>query len=71
MAASDFNGSKSIDEVDVYTMGDHPFYTTNTDPTSGQTFSQVQGATAYTVQYWRGSAWTTVSGGNVSDNDLV
>ena len=38
----DFNGSKSIDEVDVYTMGDYPFYTTNTDPSAGQTFSGVQ-----------------------------
>ncbi|MGH9872553.1 MAG: RHS repeat-associated core domain-containing protein [Pyrinomonadaceae bacterium] len=67
----DFNGSKTIDEVDVYTMGDYPFYTTQTDPTASQTFSQVQGATAYNVQYWTGSAWQTVTGGSVSVNNLV
>jgi len=38
------NGSKSIDEVDVYTMGDHPFYATNTDSTSGQTLSCPHGS---------------------------
>ena len=67
----DFNGSKAIDEVDVYTMGDYPFYTTNTDPTSTQTFSNVQGATAYAVQYWNGSGWTTVAGGTVTNNNLI
>jgi len=67
----DFAGSQTIDEIDVYTMGDFPFYTTQADPVAGQTFSQVQGATGYTVQYWNGSGWTTVPGGSVANNNLV
>src|SRR5204862_402910 len=53
----DFNGSKTIDEVDVYTMRDD--YTTQADPSSTQTFVNY-GVTAFTVQYWYGSAWTAV-----------
>src|SRR5258705_315346 len=64
----DFNGSKTIDEIDVYTMADN--YATQADPSATQTFSSY-GTTAYGVQYWTGSAWQTVTGGNVSGNNLV
>jgi RHS repeat-associated protein len=64
----DFNGSKSIDEVDVYTMRDD--YTTQADPSATQTFANY-GVTGFTVQYWNGSAWTTVTGGSVTSNNLV
>jgi hypothetical protein len=64
----DFNGTKTIDEIDVYTMADN--YATQADPSSTQTFSNY-GTTAYNVQYWTGSAWATVSGGSITGNNLV
>ncbi|HKB66328.1 MAG TPA: RHS repeat-associated core domain-containing protein [Pyrinomonadaceae bacterium] len=64
----DFNGSKTIDEIDVYTMADN--YAIQADPSSTQTFSNY-GTTAYDVQYWTGSAWATVSGGSITGNNLV
>ena len=66
----DFNGSKTIGEIDVVTSQSYPDYTTGNDPTATQTFNQ-QGAAAYNVQYWNGSAWTTVPGGSVTNNSLV
>ena len=39
-------------------------------PTLTQTFS-LYGITAFDVQYWNGSAWTTVSGGSVMGNNKV
>src|SRR5438552_15477259 len=64
----DFNGSKTISEVDVYTMRDD--YTIQADPSSTQTFANY-GVTGFTVQYWDGSTWTVVSGGTISGNNLV
>ncbi|HBB89632.1 MAG TPA: hypothetical protein DC047_18655 [Blastocatellia bacterium] len=64
----DFNGSKLIDEIDVFTLQDA---TTNpSEPTETMTFS-IYGLTGYEVQYWDGAAWATVSGGNVSGNNKV
>jgi RHS repeat-associated protein len=65
----DFSGAKTIDEVDVVTE-QIPGYENASDPTATQTFSS-QGATAYEVQYWTGSAWATVPGGAISGNSLV
>src|SRR5439155_17618045 len=45
-------------------------YTTQTDPSSTQTFANY-GVTGFNVQYWDGSAWTTVSGGTITGNNLV
>jgi YD repeat-containing protein len=64
----DFNGSKSIEEIDVFTVQDG--YTNPVEPTESLTFSQY-GLTGYDVQYWNGSAWTTVTGGSVSGNNKV
>ena len=44
----DFNGSKNIDEVDVYTMRDD--YATQSDPSSTLTFANY-GGTSFTLQY--------------------
>jgi RHS repeat-associated protein len=63
----DFNGSKAITEVDVYTIDGSM---TQSDPTATQTFTSL-GASAYEVQYWTGSAWAAVPGGTVSGNNLV
>lgn len=61
----DFGTSRSVSEVDVFTLADAVDY--NTDPILSDTFS-LFGITAYTVEYWNGSAWTTlvaaVSGNN-------
>ena len=64
----DFNGSKTIDEVDVFTLQDNP--ATPAEPTETMTFS-LYGLTSYDVQYWNGSAWATVPGGTVTGNNKV
>lgn len=64
----DFSGTKTINEIDVYTLQDS--WSSPKDPTEAMTFS-TGGATAYTVQYWNGSAWTTVTGGSVTGNNKV
>jgi hypothetical protein len=64
----DFSGSKTIDEVDVFTIQDS--YSSPSEPTSGMTFSSY-GLSDYDVQYWNGSAWATVSGGTVTGNNKV
>ena len=64
----DFNGSKSINEVDVFTLQDN--YSSPSEPTETMTFGSY-GLTAYDVQYWNGSAWVTVSGGSITGNNKV
>jgi len=61
-----FNGSKTIDHVVVYTLQDN--YANPVEPTDTMTFS-LYGITAFTVQGWNGSAWVTL--GTVSGNNLV
>jgi len=56
----DFDGSKTINEIDVVTRQDD--LNNPVEPSLSQTFS-LYGITAFDVQYWDGSAWTTVSGG--------
>jgi hypothetical protein len=62
----DFNGNKTIDRVIVYTLQDN--YPNPIEPTDSLTFAQY-GVTAFTVQGWNGSAWTTLA--TVSGNNLV
>jgi hypothetical protein len=62
----DFNGSKTIDRVIVYTLQDN--YPNPIEPTDSLTFTQY-GVTAFTVQGWNGAAWVTL--GSVSGNNLV
>ena len=61
-----FNGSKSIDRVVVYTLQDN--YANPIEPTDSLTFTQY-GITDFTVQGWNGSAWVTLA--TVSGNNLV
>jgi len=63
-----FNSSKTISEIDVITQQDDP--NNPVEPTLAQTFS-LYGVTAFDVQYWNGSAWTTVPGGSVTGNNKV
>ena len=52
-----FNGAKTITEIDVITVQDHLEWPV--EPTESMTFSQY-GLTAYQVQYWNNSTWVTV-----------
>ncbi len=63
-----FNGSKTIDEVNVFTMQDN--YTAPVEPTPTLTFGY-WGIRAFEVQYWTGTAWAAVPGGSVTNNNLV
>jgi RHS repeat-associated protein len=66
----DFSGSKTIDEIDVFTLQDN--YTSPSDPTTSMTFS-LYGIVDFQLQYWDGGSgsWVTVSGGNISGNNKV
>ena len=64
----DFNGTKTIDEIDVFTLQDN--YTTPSDPTPTMSFS-LYGLTDFQVEYWTGTQWLAVPGGTVSGNRLV
>jgi subtilisin family serine protease len=64
----DFAGSKTISEVDVFTIQDA--YQTPTAPTPSMTFTQY-GARDFVVQYWTGSAWLPIPGASVTNNNLV
>src|SRR4029077_4457243 len=64
----DFNGSKNITEIDVFTAQDNDQH--SLEPTQGMTFS-LNGITAFDVQYWTGSAWITVPNGSVTGNNKV
>jgi len=61
-----FNGSKTIDRVVVYTLQDN--YSSPVEPTDTLTLS-AYGVTAFTVEGWNGSGWTVL--GSVSNNNLV
>ena len=61
-----FNGTKTIDRVVVYTIQDN--YTNPIEPTDTLTFN-TYGVTGFTVQGWDGSAWVTLA--TVSGNNLV
>src|SRR6185369_2221359 len=64
----DFNGSKTIGEIDVFSLQDN--YGSPIEPTETTTFS-LYGLTAFDLQYWNGSSWTTVPGGSVTGNNKV
>ena len=63
-----FNGSQTIDEIDVFTMQDN--YQAPSEPTASMTFSQY-GIRDFEVQYWTGSTWQAVPNGVVTANTLV
>ena len=63
-----FPGVRTIDRISVTTLSDN--FATDSDPTGSTTFTRY-GVTDFEVQYWTGSAWTTVQGGSVSGNSLV
>ena len=64
----DFGSSRTIDEIDVFTIQDN--YTSPVQPTESMTFT-IFGMTGYNVQYWNGSGWTAISEGQISGNNKV
>lgn len=63
-----FSASKSITEINVFTLQDA--YAAPQEPTETMTFTQY-GITAFEVQTWNGAAWVTVPGGSVTSNNQV
>ena len=63
-----FSGSKTINEIDVFTLQDDLY--NPVEPTENKTFSSY-GIVDFQVQYWNGSSWQTVSGGSVTGNNKV
>jgi hypothetical protein len=64
----DFSGSKTINEIDVFSVQDN--YSSPADPTQGMTFSQY-GLRDFEVQYWNGTTWLPVPSGTITSNNLV
>ena len=62
----DFSGSKTIDEINVFTLQNN--WTTAGQPTL-TTPATGEGILDFDVQYWNGAAWVTVPGGSVTGND--
>jgi hypothetical protein len=63
-----FNGTKTIAEVDVFSIQDS--YTNPIEPTATTTVTFL-GAADFTVQYWTGTQWLAVPGGVVRNNTLA
>jgi hypothetical protein len=61
-----FNGSKTINEIRVYTVQND--YRNPVEPTL-TTPADVYGNLDFDVQYWDGAQWLTVPGGSVIGND--
>jgi RHS repeat-associated protein len=64
----DFNMSRTIDEIDVFTIQDN--WMNPIAPTESMTFA-AQGITNFDVQYWNGTTWLTVPGGSITGNNKV
>jgi hypothetical protein len=64
----DFNATYPINEIDFFTLQDN--YQNPSPPTLNMTFS-LYGVTDFEVQYWTGSTWTDVPGGNVTGNNRI
>jgi RHS repeat-associated protein len=64
----DFNGTKTINEIDVVTQQDNN--NNPVEPTLDMTFAS-WGITAFEVQYWNGASWATVPNGSVTGNNKV
>ncbi|HYJ92813.1 MAG TPA: discoidin domain-containing protein, partial [Pyrinomonadaceae bacterium] len=63
-----FNGTKTISEIDVITLQDD--WQNPAEPTQSDTFTQY-GITAFDVQYWDSSTWQTITGGSTTGNNKV
>jgi subtilisin family serine protease len=64
----EFGGPKSIDEIDVFGVQDN--YSSPLEPTQSMAWT-LYGLPDFQVQYWNGTTWLDVAGGNVTGNNLV
>ena len=64
----DFNASYPINEIDFFTLQDN--FQNPSPPTLDMTFT-LYGVTDFEVQYWTGSTWTDIPGGDVTGNNHV
>jgi hypothetical protein len=62
----DFPADKTINEIRVYTVQNN--FKSPVEPTPS-TPADIYGIKDFDVQYWNGSAWVTVPGGSVTNND--
>ena len=62
----DFNDSKTINEIRVYTLQNN--WRTAGEPTA-TSLATGEGILDFIVQTWDGTQWVTVLGGNVTGND--
>lgn len=63
-----FNGAKTVDEVDVFSLQDN--YQSPVIPSPSLTFS-TYGVRDFHVDYWDGAAWRAIPGATVTGNNLV
>ena len=63
-----FNGSKTIGEIDVFSIQDS--YNNPIEPTATTTTSGF-GVADFTVQYWTGTQWLAVPNGVIRNNNLA
>jgi RHS repeat-associated protein len=64
----DFNSTKIIDELDIFTVQDN--FSNPSEPTETMTFGSY-GLTSWSVAYWNGSAWIDIPDAAVSSNNKV
>ncbi len=64
----DFGQPRNIQEIDVFTVQDN--YPNPVPPTQALTFT-LYGLQGFEVQYWNGSSWVAIPGGNVTGNNKV
>lgn len=64
----DFDASKTINEIDVFTVQDS--FNSPLTPTLSMTCT-TYGIKDFEVQYWNGTSWVDVTGGLVTGNDKV
>lgn len=63
-----FGAERTIDEIGIFSLQDD--YQSPVEPTVDLTFSKF-GLTNFHVKYWNGQSWTSVPGGQVTDNRNV
>ncbi len=62
----DFNGSKTLNEIRVYTLQNDYNNPVEPTPLTPATYNGIQD---FEVQYWDGAQWVTIPGGSVTGND--